>query len=245
MTLFTRLVSLGVMATLAGSVLLSQSPTAASGHWSGAIEVPGQPIGIEVDLALVSDKWEGAISIPVQKLEAFPLSDVAVIAASVGFAMKGVPGDPTFRGTIGEDGKSIAGDFSQGGGKIPFRMTRTGEAKLEPPAKSTALSKEFVGSWEGTLDAGGQQLRLILRLSNGANGEGGGTLVSVDQGGAEIPITSVTQEGSALAFQVKTVNGSFKGDLQEGGKQIVGNWSQGGGTLPLAFTRSGPANGKK
>lgn len=245
MSMFSRIASLGFTGVLAVCVSLSQSPTAASGHWSGAIEVPGQPLGIEVDLAQVSNKWEGAISIPAQKLEAFPLSDVAVLAASVGFAMKGVPGNPTFRGTLSEDGTSIAGDFSQGGGKFPFRMTRTGEAKLEPPSKSTAISREFEGSWEGTLNAGAERLRLILRLANDANGQGTGTLVSVDQGGAEIPLTRVTQEGSALAFQARSVNGTFKGDLQNEGKQIVGEWSQGGGTLPLTFARRAPVNGKK
>ena len=56
-----------------------------------------------------ADKWEGAIGIPTQGLKAFPLAEILVKNSSVSFAMKGVPGEPRFRGTLSPDAKSLSG----------------------------------------------------------------------------------------------------------------------------------------
>lgn len=212
----------------------AQAPTA-SGHWTGAIEVPGQPIQIEVDLKPSSGQdWMGTITIPAQNLKAFPLSDVQIQGRQVSFAMKQVPGTPTFKGEVTADGTGLLGDFTQGEGKTTFELKRAGEASITPPAKSTAITKEVEGQWTGTLDAGGNQLRLTLKLANGAEGATG-SIVSVDQGGAEFPVTSIVQSGTHLELSVPAVAGSYSGDLKDG--KLAGEWKQGPGTLPLTFTR--------
>src|ERR1051325_2006030 len=115
MTKHTLLGLTGILA-LAIFEAASAQPQAGTGHWEGAIQGPGQEIAIQVDLAAkTSEKWEGTITIPSQTVKAFPLSDVVVQGNAVSFAMKGVPGDPQFKGTISTDGKSIAGALSQGG----------------------------------------------------------------------------------------------------------------------------------
>ena len=51
----------------------------------------------------------------------------------------------------------------------------------------------------------------MLRLVELANQPGGatGVLVSVDQGGVEIPVTSITQTGSQLKFTITTINAGY------------------------------------
>lgn len=154
--------------------------------------------------------------------------------SAVGFGMKGVPGDPRFTGTLSADGKSMSGDFGQGGGTLPFTLAWKGEARLEEPPKSTEITKELEGSWEGALDVQGTVLRLVLKLANHPGGATG-VLVSVDQGGAETPITSITQAGSQLKLAVTTINASYVGDLKDG--QLAGTWTQGPGSWPLVFKR--------
>ena len=148
------------------------------------------------------------------------------------FALKGGPGDPRFKGTYAQDTRSLSGDYSQSGATMPFKLAWNGEAKFEPVAKSTPIGKELEGSWEGTLDAGGKTLRLVLKLAN-QSGIASGTLVSVDQGGAELTIDSIVQTGSRLAFTVRSVGGWYDGEVKDG--QIVGTWTQGPGSLPLTF----------
>jgi hypothetical protein len=120
-SLLTLLVSSGVA--------VAQTPAGASGHWEGAIQVPGQELKVEIDLSGAGEKWEGTIAIPAQGLKGFPLAAIAVQGDAVSFAMKGIPGDPQFKGTLSKDGKALAGDFLQGGGTVPFSVARTGDAK--------------------------------------------------------------------------------------------------------------------
>jgi hypothetical protein len=215
--------------------VLGQAPTPPSGHWVGSIQIPGQPLDIEIDLAKKAAEWEGTISIPVQGLKGFPISAIAVQGDTVSFTMKGVPGDPTFTGKVSSDAKSISGDFSQGGGTVPFTLARTGDATIEAPPKSTPITKDIEGSWEGGLDVNGKILRLVLKLSNGADKGGTGTLISVDQGGGEIPLTAVMQTGSHVKVVIRSIAGSYEGDLKDG--QLIGTWTQGPGNLPLVFKR--------
>ena len=43
-----------------------------------------------------------------------------------------------------------------------------------------------------------------------------GTMVSVDQGGGEIPITQITQAGSKLTLVIGPISGRYEGELKAG-----------------------------
>jgi hypothetical protein len=61
-------------------------------------------------------------------------------------------------------------------------------------------------------------------------------LTSIDQGGVEIPIAAVVQNGMQLKLLLPAIAGSYEGELKEG--QLTGTWSQGPGTFPLVFKRT-------
>jgi hypothetical protein len=214
----------------------AQTQAGPSGHWEGAIKVPAQDLQIEVDLAKTGDKWEGTISIPAQGVKNLPLAGLAVTGETVTFAIGGVPGEPTFKGTLSKEGTGISGDFNQGAGSVPFSVARTGDAKIVRPPKSTPISKELEGSWEGAVDINGNVLRLLLKLSNQPDGTAAGTLTSVDQGGVVIPIAAIVQTDAHLRLVVPAVIGNYEGDLKDG--QLTGNWTQGPNTWPLVLKRA-------
>jgi len=222
------------LAIVVPSLATAQSAATPAGHWEGAIEVPGQALAIEVDLAAKDGTWMGIISIPPQNLKGFQLSDVVVYGTSVGFVMKGVPGEPSFKGTLSDDSKAITGDFSQGGGTLPFKLAWKGDARFPEKVKSTRITQDVEGAWEGALDAQGNVLRLKLTLTNHEEGATG-MLVSVDQGGVEIPVSSIVQDGPKLTIGITLVNGGFAGELKDA--QLVGTWTQGPNSLPLTFKR--------
>jgi hypothetical protein len=213
-----------------------QSSAGAAGHWEGTIQTPGQALAIVVDLTLQqSGSWLGTITIPAQGVKGLALSPLTVDGNAVTFGMKGIPGDPLFKGTLSSDPHSISGEFSQGGATMPFSLTWKGEPTIEAPPKSSAITKELEGAWEGALNVQGNTLRLVLDLANEA-GSGVGTLTSLDQGGTKIPIAQISQTGTHVTLLVSAIGASYEGSLTNG--QIDGTWAQSGQRFPLVLKRA-------
>ena len=237
MTFSLRIPLLLALLTSFAPLVSAQPAAEPSGHWEGTLQLPNGELAIEIDLIKnEKSEWSGTISIPAQSVRGLPLAAIAVKGNSVTFAIKGPPGDPRFEGTLTADAKSISGNLLQGGGSIPFSIKRTGDAKIEVAAKSTPIPKELEGQWEGSLDANGTILRLTLNMRNQPDGTATGSIVSVDQNGAEFPITTITAKESNLKLDVRMVGGSYDGDLKDGA--LAGQWTQGGRTMPLTFKRA-------
>jgi len=108
-------------------------PSAVAGRWEGAIETPGGKLGVGVDLERGESGWAGTIDIPAQGAADLPLTGIEVAGGTVRFRIGGVPGEPTFEGTLGEG--EIRGTFRQGGAEMPFRLGREpAVAGVAPPA---------------------------------------------------------------------------------------------------------------
>lgn len=101
-----------------------------AGHWEGEVQIPGQPLVVKVDLDSSGGLWSGSIDIPAQGAAGLPLEAIEVSedASQVTFSIRGIPGNPTFRGTL--DGDAISGRFTQGAAAFGFRLSR--EAAAEP-----------------------------------------------------------------------------------------------------------------
>ena len=50
--------------------------------------------------------------------------------------------------------------------------------------------------------------------------------MSLDQGSSDLPLTDIVQNGSAVEFQLRLVNGGYKGTLNKEGTQMAGDWTQ-------------------
>jgi CubicO group peptidase (beta-lactamase class C family) len=113
------------------SMVSAQDAPSPAGRWEGAIETPGTPLGVIVDLSRTADgSWQGDVDIPLQGAKDLPLTAVAVDGAAVRFTISGIPGEPTFAGTLSGDAATLAGDFTQGGATFPFSLSRAGEAAV-------------------------------------------------------------------------------------------------------------------
>jgi hypothetical protein len=222
--------------TLSAPLSLAQAPADPAGHWEGTIEMPRQPVGACLDLAKdPRGGWIGTLGILGTPIVDVPLRRIAVEGGKVRFTAA-LPDNPAFDGTLSADAAAIDGTASNSMGSVPFSLRRKGPANVKLPAPSSPLTKEFEGAWAGTLDAGGRQLRLALKLTAASDGSATATIVSLDQGQQEILVTSVTIEQKELRFEARGVSGSYKGTLGAGG-EIVGEWSQAGAALPLSFKR--------
>jgi len=110
-----------------------------AGSWEGRIETP-PPLEVVVQFELDGGTWQGAIDIPQQGAFGLPLDGIELDDDAVRFTIAGLPGDPTFEGTL--DGERIAGTFTQGGTGFPFELERVDEAVApsDEPAPGDALA---------------------------------------------------------------------------------------------------------
>jgi len=218
----------------------AQPSNSPAGHWEGAITLPGTELAIRVDLEQASNTWSGTIDIPVQGLRGFKLGEVTVQDAAVSFMMPGIPGDPKFAGTLAADAKTMSGDFTQGGQRFPFKLERKAKATVaagDTPSKGLP-GQGPAGHWQASLKPSPViELRLVLELTNSPAGQPGGVMISVDQGGVRVPITALTESDGAVHLEIRSVGGTFDGQLSADGSEIVGEWQQGAGKWPLVFKR--------
>lgn len=227
--------ALAIFSCLASVSMLS-ARSDLRGHWSGAVDTPAGSLGLEVDLDKTADGWIGSISIPAQNASGLPLEAISFSGGKGTFRIKGAPGDPTFTGVLSADGKTLDGQLSQGPQTLPLNLSRTGEAKVELPKPSPPVAPEFLGTWEGTLQAA-VPLRLVLTISNGSAGSEA-VLVSVDQGNARIQVSAITQKEKKLTLDVKAVGGGYEGELSADGAQLTGTWTQLGNSTGLTLKKS-------
>lgn len=97
-----------------------------------------------------------------------------------------------------------------------------------------ARDERFAGAWNGELDVGAAQLRLELRVTENADGYGA-VMVSVDQGGAQIPASQLNFDGDTIEVIMSAMGARYTAALEDGA--LVGIFHQGGAEFPLVMAR--------
>ena len=97
----------------------------------------------------------------------------------------------------------------------------------------------IVGTWAGTLDAGGVgKFRIVFHLAEGDDGSLDATMDSPDQGTFGLAAGPVTIADGSIRIEVPVAAAHYKGSIAEGGQRIDGTWNQGGASLPLVLEPS-------
>jgi CubicO group peptidase (beta-lactamase class C family) len=118
-------IAAAIMIFLSLSIPAPAAPADLTGHWDGAIALPTMKLEINLDFSKQPDgTWKGDISIPVQNIKDMALANIKSDGAKAAFEIPGIPGNPAFSGSFSADGTKLAGDFTQGGQKFPFEITR-------------------------------------------------------------------------------------------------------------------------
>jgi uncharacterized protein (TIGR03435 family) len=103
---------------------------------------------------------------------------------------------------------------------------------------SALFAQNLTGTWQGTLKAGAQDLRLAIKISLDDDKLKAVSYV-VDMPGNMAPASAVSQSGSTVKITFAAVNGSYEGKLSADGNAMTGTWNQ-GQPLPLNLARATP-----
>jgi uncharacterized protein (TIGR03435 family) len=100
-----------------------------------------------------------------------------------------------------------------------------------------AAKTGIADTWQGTLHAG-KDLRIVLKISKGADGALKSNFYSIDQGGQPIAVTKTTFVDGELKLDVDDIGGTYDGKAAADEKSITGTWKQGDKPLPLVLERA-------
>ncbi|MEZ4321749.1 MAG: alpha/beta hydrolase [Myxococcota bacterium] len=112
-----------------------------------------------------------------------------------------------------------------------------------PTSVAASAAPWPVGHWKGALALpGGLELTLVVHVTHGEDGFSA-TLDSPDQGAMGIPIRAVTVDGDHVVLDVEAIRGELVADRS--GEDLVGTWTQGGGSLPITLVATEDAGPRK
>jgi hypothetical protein len=99
-------------------------------------------------------------------------------------------------------------------------------------------AQNFNGTWQGTLKVP-RELRIVIKISVGADDKLKGELYSIDQQSPAIPASQISRDGSTLKMTIAAIGGSYEGKLSADGGTITGTFTQ-GAAQPLSLVRATP-----
>lgn len=212
-----------------------------AGDWEATIKAGGVELRLIVHIkkddkgglqATLDSVDQGAMGLPV--------SSVSFSAGTLKFALDNI--QASYEGKLDAGRNVFSGTWSQGPGSLPLEFARPkprAEAKPRTPKPS-----DIDGTWEGALDLGGQTLRAVLHIATYEDGMSA-KFDSPDQNLTGAPVTTIQRDGAKLKFELKQFAATFEGTIDKELKTITGDWSQGGGSLPLTLKRKGAPTGEK
>ena len=101
-------------------------------------------------------------------------------------------------------------------------------------------AQNITGTRQGSLKAGPQELRTVIKISTTDADKLAAVMYSIDQRSPAIPATTFTRSGSSVRMTIAALNGTYEGKISGDGNTIEGTWSQGGPPIPLVLTRATP-----
>src|ERR1700690_3814317 len=129
-------------------------------------------------------------------------------------------GSGMFEGRLNGNKMEMDGDWIEGGQHLPMTFKRADwqaeQAREAQKDYSHASPNDLPGHWKGTLKANGAKLPLALNVAKLPEGTFSCSLISLDQGGAEIPANNVQFIPPNLRLEWNAIETSYNGKLENG-----------------------------
>ncbi|MDJ0839449.1 MAG: alpha/beta fold hydrolase [Acidobacteriota bacterium] len=212
------------------------TPEKVVGVWNGVLKVPGAELRVRFTVTKDGDALKAAMDSLDQGATGIPC-EVSFSEGEVSFKSVRIGGG--FTGSLSDDGKTLTGNWSQGGQTIPLVLARQapGESQAVGFVADDAFADKILGTWQGTLKPGSLELRVVFSVVRAEDRSLTGHMISIDQSPQEIPIR-IAAISNGVAFKVAMVNGGFEGTFSADGNSLEGAWTQVGNKLPLTLVRN-------
>jgi hypothetical protein len=214
------------------------------GYWKGTLKPGNTTLRVILKIAERADgTFRVAGDSPDQGGKDIEATAITYHRPTVKVEFGGIGG--YYEGTVDDNDRVITGNWMQGDKPLPLTLERAKPetaAALDPAIEaqkdySYTSPNDLPGHWQGTLDVkqAGIKLRLAVNIARLPDGKFSCTMISLDQGGTEIPANNIQYTPPSVHLEWSAIGSSFYGKLENG--KISGAWRQGGGALPLVLER--------
>ena len=219
------------------------------GNWKGTLDVGSVKLRL---VFKISKDAAGALTAKMDSLDQgardMPVDTVTFKDGKLRMELNSISG--VYEGMFDKAGNKATGQWTQGVQSFPLTLERSQgtvvafESETLSPADLAAskqAAEKLGGSWNGTLNTGVANLRLLVKISKAASGAVTGTMDSLDQGAKDIPLSRITHKEGKVRFEVSGIGGVYEGTLAADGTTLAGQWQQGGQSMTLDFKKAASA----
>lgn len=222
--------------------LLALLPAQAiEGRWEGAARVPGLAVPVVIDLAREGATWVGTVTLPGRNVAAAPLRSLALGGDGRLRATLGGGGESTAGGEVSfelqrsADGRTIAGQWRQGGHDAQLILTRTGIAQRAAVPAGSPLAPALAGIWRGRYDIGFGQREVTLHIE-----PPGATMTIVGRRTTEVSFDEVRQIGGLLMLRASELDITLEAPWATAARgTLAATWFQGPFEAVMSLRREG------
>ena len=178
------------------------------GFWKGTLKVEKTTLRVDLKIA---ERADGTFRVtgdsPDQGGSDIEATAVTYHRPTLKVEFGGIMG--SYEGTVDESDRVITGNLVSNGHTLPLNLERAKPetaAALDPAIEaqkdySHTSPNDLQGHWQGTLDVkqSGVKLRLAVNIAKLPDGKFSASMVSLDQGGAEIPANTIQYRSAQCA----------------------------------------------
>ncbi len=193
--------------------------------WYGELVSPGRTFRFAIQTQPdETGKWQAKLKTLDEGNQSLELSNVVLTDREFKFDLPATKAK--YQGTRDPDGKEIVGQWTQGAAKLKLNFRQVDAIPQDQPNEV----------WLGELVAGGQKLKLQMRVYRLEDGKTTAYFDSLSQqvGGFQAEWSAT---GDQIAAKVPAVNGKYAGTMNAAGDSITGEWNQ-GVAMPLVWKKA-------
>jgi fermentation-respiration switch protein FrsA (DUF1100 family) len=206
----------------------AQSRTEFIGQWNGKLNAGGALLTIVFNVSDSDGELSATMDSPDQGVYGIKVTGIIINNDEISLDVPNVRGK--YIGQLDDSWKIINGIWEQAGQKFDLNLAKQKTKSLSPD------EIKFDQIYQGKLNAGGFEIRIVLKLYTDESGKLAAFMDSPDQGAKNITVSSLSKTDNELIFSVNSVNGAYNGTIKED-DLIEGVWKQGGQSMELNFNK--------
>ena len=224
-----------------GAVRTKTALATMQGSWEGVVAADQARLRLVLRIFRTNDTYRAVIDSVDQGVKDIPISQLSARPDSFHAELPAL--DAIYQAALNADGTEMSGTWKQLKRSFPLKLKKTTEAdRVEEPMATDQYAprpdSDLQGAWEGALNVGNAELRLVVRIAEPVAGTFQAQMDSVDQGVKNLPITTMTYHKPTIHFEMTGINGVFEGNINDLDDQMKGIWTQLGKKYPLTFKRA-------